>query len=236
MPQKRNKQSIYFSKQVNAFSLLEMSISITIISLLIAAILTGQNMKHRLELNQVITDISTITSAIKQFKDVYASAIPGDLSTAQTSFGSSTSNGNGDNDLDTGTPNEELFFWQHLQLAGLISGTYDGATSGTGGQMATQQKYGFYFAHKASGGRLNIQVSKVGGYGLFSTKEASDFDIKYDDGNPGFTDPAVTTATLTAADGTGETAANCVTTSTAPDSYTTTNLTGTPCILYFYLE
>lgn len=221
----------------HGFSLLEVSISLTVISLIIAAVLTGQNIKHRLELNQVITDISTITSAVKQFKDVYSNSIPGDFASATNSLGSTTSDGNGDNDLDTGTPNEELLFWQHLQLAGLISGTYDGTTSGKGGLMPTQQKYGFYFAHKPTGGRLNIQVSKVGDYGLFSTLEAEAFDTKYDDGNPGFTNPVTTSSTIKGVDGTGD-SGSCFTVNTAPtpDNYNTTNLTGTPCVLYFYLE
>lgn len=223
------------TKQSRGFSLLEMSITITIISLIIAAIVTGQNMKKRQELNQIITDIGTITSGVAQFKTLYSNTLPGDSALAVASFGGGTSNGNGDNDLDTGTPNEELFFWQHLQLAGLITGTYDGTTSGAGGQMATQQKYGYYFAHKATGGRLYIQVSKVGGYGLFTTKEASDFDIKYDDGSPSFVNPTTTTATISAADGTGETAGNCVTVA-ATNIYTKTNLNGTPCVLNFYLE
>ena len=225
----------YIKKSNNkAFSLLEMSISLTVIAMLIAAVLTGQSMKHQAELNQVITDISTITSAVKQFKDTYSNVLPGDLSTATSSLGSTTTNGDGNGYLTNSS--EELFFWQHLQLAGLISGTYDGATTGAGGLMATSQKYGYYQAHKSDGGRLNIQVSKADGGGLFSTKEAYDFDRKYDDGNPGFTDPVTTSATIAAADGSDASSTACVTTSTSPDEYTLSVLNGTPCILYFYLE
>ncbi len=234
----------------NGFSLLEMAITLTIISFLITAILTGQNIKRRQELYQVVTDISTISSAVSQFKTNYSGYYPGDFYTADT--GTFPTSGNGDGDIDTSitvltgaacelsgaplTANEELIFWQHLQLAGLISGTYDCTTTGEGGLMVAPMKYGFYLAHKASGGRLNIQVSASDGAGLLTTKEASALDIKYDDGNPGITDPVTTTAIMTAADGTGATATDCVTTSTSPDKYNTTNTAGTPCRIYWYLE
>lgn len=236
-----------YSTKIRAFSLLEMSITITIISLLIAGILTGQSMKHRLELNQVISDISTITGAVKQFKDIYANSIPGDFAMATTSLNSTTTNGDGNSYLATalvGSPTifdqrnaaEELFFWQHLQLAGLISGTYDGATTGAGGLMAAQIKYGFYQAQKAVNipssavnptGRLLIQASKADGSGLFSTKEAYDFDSKYDNNNP-----VGTSGAITAADGSDASVGDCV----SSGAYNTTNKTGTPCVLYFYLE
>lgn len=235
------------SPNIRAISLLEMSITLTIISLLIAAILTGQNMKHRLELNQVITDISTITSSVKQFKDVYANNIPGDFATAASTLGSTTSDGDGNTYLATAlvesptvfdqrNTSEELFFWQHLQLAGFISGTYDGTTTGAGGLMATQMKYGFYLARKTVNfptaavnptGKLLIQVSKFNGSGLFSTKEAYDFDSKYDNN-----DPIGLTGTITAEDGVGAVAGDCVT----GGAYNTTNIGSTPCVLYFNLE
>lgn len=219
--------------QITGFSLLEMSISLTIISLIVAAILTGQNIKKRAELNQIITDISTISSAAKQYKDLYGNALAGDDLSAESNFGAAnTDNGNSDSDLDTGTPNEELLFWQHLSLAGLISGTYDGVTPGSGGQMATPLKYGYYSAHKAAGGRLYIELSKVGSYGILTTKEASDIDAKYDNGTP-----TISASTYMAAgDGTGETAGNCVNTGATPYTYNTTNASGTPCRMFFYLE
>jgi prepilin-type N-terminal cleavage/methylation domain-containing protein len=242
----------------NGFSLLEMSITITIISLLIAATLTGQNIKHRSELTQIISDISSITTAMTQFKTTYG-YYPGDLNTATTSF-TGTYDGDGNGYLQTAntnsTPrNEELLFWYHLTLSGLlspsISGSYDGTTAtGDGGVMKASLGYGLYQVHKAVNipsaavnptGKLIIQISKAGGYGLFTTKEAYDLDAKYDNTAPigtGGTLAAPTSGTLgtiTAADGTLETAENCVA-NTTPPTYKLSNLNGTPCVLYFTLE
>ena len=88
-----------------AFSLLEMAISITIISLLIAAVLTGQALKRRQELNQVIADIGNITSAAKQFRSIYSNYYPGDYYTSDLNNGTNTSvfytSGDGSGYLET---------------------------------------------------------------------------------------------------------------------------------------
>jgi type II secretory pathway pseudopilin PulG len=213
---------------LNGFSILEMTITITIIALIVAAITAGSNMKTKLELNQVVDDISDISSAVKQFNTTY-SGLPGDLFTAETSFGAAnTDNGDGNNYLSGAS--EPLLFWQHLALAGLIEGTYDGVTNGPGGKMQTPLKHGVYSAIKASGGKLNISVSRAIGtdglaYGLFTTRQAYNFDSKYDDSNP-------TTGSIRAGDGSGETAGDCYSTTV----YNLTNSDEAPCVMYFYLE
>ena len=169
------------ANNISAFSLLEMAITITIISLLIAAVLAGKDMKHRQELNQVATDIAAINTAVTQFKSIYSNYYPGDFYTSDTGTNSlfSTS-GNGNNILDTGTPDETLLFWQHLNQADLIPGSYDGTNSDARGLMETPFKNSFYFAHKNVNapsaainpdGRLLIQVSQLDGSGVFTTKE-----------------------------------------------------------------
>ena len=225
-----------------AFSLLEMSITLTIIALVVAAVLTGQSMKHRQELNQVITDISAITSAVTEFKSLYSDYYPGDLYNAADSLSSAT-NGDGTGYLETSntsSKNEELLFWQHLVIADLISnisGSYDGTTvTGEGGVMKSPLGYGFYYAHKLVNiptaalnptGKLVVQVSKTGSAGLFTAKEAYDFDAKYDNSNP-----IGTAGTITAADGSDASASACV----SSGAFNLATVTGTPCILYFYLE
>jgi prepilin-type N-terminal cleavage/methylation domain-containing protein len=217
------------------FSILELSISISIIALLVAGITAGSSLKDKLELNNVVNDISAISLAVKEFQKTY-NALPGDMFNAQDSFGSAnTYNGNGNNSLGaaegTGTnANETLLFWQHLALAGLISGSYDGATDGIGGRMKTPIKNGLYGAAKASGatGKLYITVGKASAYGLFTTKQAYDYDTKYDDGNP-------STGNIRGVDGTGETAGNCNNTTPSPNVYNL-SVSGTPCVMQFYLE
>ncbi|MCE3232092.1 MAG: prepilin-type N-terminal cleavage/methylation protein [Rickettsiaceae bacterium] len=220
------------------FSILELTISITIIALIVAAITAASNMKSKLELNQVVDDIGNTSSGLKVFKTTY-NGIPGDLVNAEDAFGvTSTDSGNGNNFLGTtdgsGTnKNETLLFWQHLSLAGLIEGSYDGITNGVGGRMEAPVKRGLYGAIKTSGhsllgNSLNISVGKASDYGLFTTKQAYNYDTKYDDGTPN-------TGTIRAADGTGETAQACVTTG-SPQTYTLTNSSGTPCIIFFAID
>ncbi len=229
------------------FSLVEMSVSMAIIGMLVAAIIAGNSIKHRLELNEVMDDISAISTAFSSFQTAYNNTIPGDLFDAEDRFGPANTNiGNGNNVLvateGTGTApvvtnrDETLLFWQHLSLAGLIDGTYDGATAGKGGQMETPMKHGVYGALKTSAADLlHISASKAvivvstltTGFGLFTTKEAYDYDNKYDDGNP-------MTGTIRALDGSGETAEDCVIVATT--SYKLTNPTEKPCVLHFYIQ
>lgn len=249
----------------NGFSVLEMAITITIISLLIVATLTGQNVKHRNELAQVITDIGQIGSAVGQFRSAYGNFYPGDIYNATSSW-STTTNGDGDNIIqasNSATKNEELLFWQHLLLSKLLSpqtsGTYDGTTvTGNGGIMISSMPLGFYKAHKSTAfppntgtpninatSRLVIQVSTAADGGVFTTAEAYDIDAKYDNTNPVGIGPLGTIAvpvgsvgSIVGLDGAGD-AGNCLVdgngTSTVP-TYKTATTTGTPCVLYFYLE
>ncbi len=206
-----------------AFSVLEMAISITIIAMLVSVVVAGQSVKHKLELNQVIDDISSITTAVQEFENTYGDT-PGDIYDAEDKFGAAaTNNGDGDGTLET-TPAEETLFWQHLSLAGLIEGTYNGSSE----EMAGPMKYSFYHAQTTSG-LLNIQVGKASSGSLFSTKEAFDYDSKYDDGDP-------ETGAIRAQDGAGETATDCVSGSSPNLSYNLTNNTENPCVINFFIE
>lgn len=219
------------------FSLVETALSLTIVALLVAAVTAGTSVKRQLELNQIVEDVESISSAVALFQTNYDGTYPGDKFDAETIFGTSeTDNGNGDGDLGisegTGTnTNETLLFWQHLSLAELISGTYDGATDGVGGRMEGNIKYSLYGVSKATSGDLMyISVGRTGDDGngddgLFTTKEAYDFDHKYDDGDP-------LGGSIQAVDGAEQTATDCVNTG----SYNLTNDDENPCVLHFYIE
>lgn len=217
-----------------AFSILEMSISISIIALLVAAVTAGQSIKHKLELKQIVDDMSTIQKAVTDFESGYSS-LPGDLYNASTALGSSASNGNGDGNLDTGSPNEELLFWQHLSLAGLIDGNYDGTTNGPGGRMEGGIKRSIYNASTTvsvgSGtDLLNIRVSQyVNGVenSIFTPKEMYDYDFKYDDGVPN-------TGSIRADEG-ADVAANTCWDAVSTNSYVLSQ-TGVTCMAYFFIE
>lgn len=216
----------------SGFSIIEVSIALAIIALLVSTVIAGQNIKSRLELNQVVEDIGNIFKAVEIFKKTYG-GMPGDLWNAQSAFGAAnTSNGNGNEVLNTGSPNETLLFWQHLQLASLIEGTYDGVSAGPAGQKTGSLKYSIYSAETdfdAENLSLTILFSKyVGspGKGILTTKQAYDFDVKYDDSDPA-------NGSIRAQDGSDVAAQDCVTVS---NTYNLSNKDNTPCALRFYLE
>jgi prepilin-type N-terminal cleavage/methylation domain-containing protein len=203
------------SKQ--AFTLVELSIVLLIIGLIIGGITAGSSLIKQAQIRAVLSEVNNIKTALNGFKIQYNS-IPGDFTNAST-FWSSVSttctnatapvgcNGNGDGLVNWGVNSpvgqgaESLRVWQHLSLAGLVSGNYTGVTT-----VANQYDLG-----------INIAVSKLnpngyyfssenwGGYGLatrlyvtmgafnagnpnttlgISPKDGYNIDNKIDDGVP----------------------------------------------------
>lgn len=216
------------NKKAKGFTLLELSISIAVIAFLIAAVTAGRGVKHRLELNQVIEDISNFSLSVSQFEETYG-GIPGDLWNAETVFdASSTDNGDGNSQIEDAVETESLLFWQHLALAGLLEGTYDGSTAGSESQPSGTLKNSLYRARTLWNdvhGSIYYTVEKgANGNGLFTTKEAFDFDSKHDNSDP-------ESGSIRASDGANTTAEDCV---TSTGEYNLSNNDGTPCVLHFF--
>lgn len=218
--------------QCKGFSLLELAVSLTIIGLLVAAIVAGQNIKSRLELNQVITDVTNISKALIEFENQHGS-LAGDMWNAEDVFGSgNTNNGNGNGELtDIGASDERLLYWQHLSLAGYLEGSYDGVTDGDGGRFTSTLKASLIGADTlwprggGTHGDAYLYVEKTSaGNGLFTIKEAYDFDTKYDDSMP-------RTGAIRATDGADTGVNSCI---TGSDTYDLTNSAQTPCVLNFF--
>jgi prepilin-type N-terminal cleavage/methylation domain-containing protein len=135
-------------KKNNGFTLVELSISLVIISLLVSAILTGQDLIKSAELKKIYTIKETIQIGVNTFKVKY-NCIPGDCRNATDYFGtdsqgcsdatldktpkSATCNGDNNGKIEHNSSSmEEVLFWQHLSSAGLINGTFRGGYSSTG--------------------------------------------------------------------------------------------------------
>ena len=115
------------------FTLVELSIVIVIIGLIIAGVTSGSSLINSAKLSAQIADLQKYRTAFNAFIMQY-NAVPGDMANATSYWPSAgATNGNGDGrltyDADNGSNNitthENLTLFQHLSLAGLISGNYN---------------------------------------------------------------------------------------------------------------
>jgi len=135
------------------FSLLELSIVITIIALLAGGVFAGRSLMESARLNRVIYDASHYISAVNTFTKKYEE-LPGDMTRATKIWGAAsnvsamdciltnssgsllTCNGDGNGLIHAGLPcplgteawcySERYRAWQHLTNAGLIKGSFSG--------------------------------------------------------------------------------------------------------------
>ncbi len=128
--------------------MVELSIVLVILGLLVGGVLAGQSLIHAAELRAASTEYTSYQTALNSFREKYF-ALPGDMNNAQSFWGvldatnscidmvptdTSTCNGNANGRIDLALPfSREVFrFWQHLANAGLIEGTYTGASATAG--------------------------------------------------------------------------------------------------------
>lgn len=253
------------------FSLVELSIVLVILGLLTGGILAGQSLIRASELRAVTTQFAGYHTATYTFRDKYF-GLPGDLTNATAFWGiaaggtgsddtcyaavvtDDTCNGDGNGQINgqsnaTGNNifNERFRFWQHLALAGLVEGSYTGATDGGSGNMRTpgvnvprgrmsnslyQTFYvtnagGEYYAATTNHNLLNISGGS-GTSGVLKPEEAWNMDTKLDDGKPGL-------GKITTFLDSGTLGPNCSNGDTAAADYDFT-ITATNCRLMYQLD
>ena len=186
-------------------TLIEISMVVVIAAMLVAAFVTYKNFQHASKLRAVVAEVSRIKTGVSEFRDKYF-ALPGDMTLAST-YWPTASNGNGDGNIvwDSGAalpgppyPFESVIAWQHLALAGIISGSYSGTCNnpvctGTPGVNIPSSQYpnGGYFLDNAdyTGVRNSIIFATAGRPGdpnnsILSPVDAESLDIKLDDAIP----------------------------------------------------
>lgn len=200
-------------KTIKAFTLVELSIVIVIIGLIAAGITTGTNVVNTARIRSTITDIETIKVALNNFQSQY-NAFPGDMKNFASYFsctddGNTTCNGNGDgkiDSVDSSTYKENIRIFQHLTLAKLYPGSYNGVWGGGGGGISKSNtpygkinngKLAYSFWRWNSGAAYQYssvlivlgsprQTADANQYKPFSSaltvKQAKSIDTKIDDG------------------------------------------------------
>ncbi len=124
-----------YIKKSEGFTLVELSIVIIIIGFLIAGIAAGQSLIKQGQLSAITRDLSSYKSAALLFKSKY-DYFPGDLPNASSYLPSVPAEGNGDgngridSNFSNGTPLEDTYSWNHMSLAGLITGNFIGGLQG----------------------------------------------------------------------------------------------------------
>lgn len=187
-------------KKKQGFTLIELSISLAIISLIFVSISYGSTIINQASLRSVITEVRGLATAINNFKMLYG-AIPGDLSVA-TNYWTATglNNGNGNGIIDTpNAVNEYQSALQMLSLSGLIQKNIsNGATySSKYSSNASYQIFNHYtnntnsagissnnvYGRSGSGNVLDLaNISSNTFNGAIKPQDASDIDNKMDDG------------------------------------------------------
>lgn len=201
------------------FSLVELSIVLVILGLLTGGVLAGQSLIRAAELRSVISDLERYYTATHNFRDRYM-ALPGDMHDATRFWHSAggtgsdaacqaiastnaTCNGDGNGMVENySTGNqvvEKTRAWQHLALAGLIEGSYQGTRStpvllGTEVPQSKISNAGYWFgvvpgnfyAFTPPGKHYfefaRVTVNTWPNQGAISVQEAWGIDKKMDDG------------------------------------------------------
>ncbi|RYE12290.1 MAG: prepilin-type N-terminal cleavage/methylation domain-containing protein [Rickettsiales bacterium] len=191
------------NEQNKAFTLIELSIVLIIIGLIIGGILAGQEIIKQAAIRGLIKDLNGIQTSVNTFKIKY-NFLPGDFPNAGAIWTSSTCpvgvtssgcNGNGNWQIDNDgyrSGSEMYRFWQHLNLARLMSGNYIGTLSSASIFQSNYSNNTFIGArYTTSYGSLNNNYFEIGGWssdstvpnkGAFTPIDAYAIDLKIDDG------------------------------------------------------
>lgn len=186
-----------------AFTILEMSIVLTVIAIIIGSLVLGNRLIDRANLDSAIADVERFRQATDKFDTKYGS-LPGDFALATTYLPASTYtvlNGNGNGIVDTLYGNvmstETKQYFLHLSVAGLIAGNFDGtfnaASPGVKGgvpiSQLTKKNNKAYFVPFND---VSLGLAYASGYnggatwtaGASTPGQSYYVDQKVDDGNP----------------------------------------------------
>ena len=159
------KYKKFLEKSFEAFSLLEIAISLAIIGILTLAVIKGQSLLYQARLDKTVAQIESIKISIETFRSTYGN-LPGDYNGDELQV---EKKGDGNGIIGE---NEAKEFWQHLEAAGLL--TKQQTTPALGGV--------FTIMHNAANDLPGhwILFSNPGNLGIMSSKDAIALKLKID--------------------------------------------------------
>jgi prepilin-type N-terminal cleavage/methylation domain-containing protein len=125
-----------------AFSLVELSVVLAVISFIVAVVIGGAVLKKAARIKLIIAEVQEVKAMTKQF-EMNFNYLPGDFPDAGSlwgndcdgsSSGSDLCSGDGDGEIDhinSSSNKEPHTFWQHLKKAKIINNTYTIAPNGS---------------------------------------------------------------------------------------------------------
>lgn len=214
-------------KYKSGFSLVELSVSLVIISFLIAGVMQGRNLVENAKLRAIIAETSSHKVSVNSFLAKYEE-FPGDFTESVAYWGATTADGDGDGKIDfvntLGTPTYEGYrAWQHLYYAGMINGEYVGTETTDAAEISTDippsKAGGGFFIEYGVFGMTDNNILVLGMpkataaapilvNGVLKPKQAYEIDSKIDDGEP-------SEGSVHALDGDDATAETCVVAATS---------------------
>lgn len=114
-------------KDQAGFTLVEIAIVLVIIGLLIGGVLKGQAMVQNAKVKRVVKLADELRAGVMTFYDKYG-VYPGDENLAPIPPNGADAEGNGNGQIEAA---ERFEAFRDMSLAGLISGTYNGANAPT---------------------------------------------------------------------------------------------------------
>ena len=190
------------------FSLIELSIVITVIAILMTILIAANKTVKGYEIKKIFENIIKYQNAANAFNSLYKT-VPGDMNNATTLLSSASANGNNDgaiNGSSVDNSKEMILFWNHIYHAGLISmnnnleynisntGRYEGTISGCSNAVPVPGFNVPYLGLRNLGVNVSLASSiftySIGlpiacaafNKGSVTTIEMQMLDDKYDDG------------------------------------------------------
>jgi prepilin-type N-terminal cleavage/methylation domain-containing protein len=154
----------------NGFSLVELSIVILIIGILVGSIIAGQALIKSAQLKAVIAELHSHVASVNTFRDHYG-YLPGDYPNAGQVWTAGSANcpngptpggcnGSGDGKIrdDNSSGHESWRAWQHMALANIEAGNFNGSNTSMPKSKYPNAKYGI------------LSVGSTGGTKYFNTQ------------------------------------------------------------------